>query len=87
MSKFAFKVRETYSDTIVVESDTYEHAYQKLENALWYGDLFIDEDNDPDTTISDDTDAYKQIFGEEYDKLEEDKRLYIRGVHYISDRR
>ncbi len=64
--KFAIKVIETRTGTIVVEAEDYLQAEEKVKDAYDCGNISLDYDNSSiDMEIEDDTANYLDIFGEE----------------------
>lgn len=72
--KFAIKMTETLSRTIIVEADNFYDAHRKVKDKYNNGDLILTADNSVvELECEDDTDNYVEIFGEdEYAKLEVD---------------
>ena len=64
--KYAIKVTELLTRTLIVEADTYDEAEDKIANAFYKGALVLHEDNSAvDLECENDTDNYIEIFGEE----------------------
>lgn len=71
--KFAVKVTETLTNTVIVEADNYLEAEEKVKNAYDNCDLILNADNSAvDVEFENDTDNYIEIFGkEEFESMEE----------------
>ena len=64
--KYAIKVREILTRTIIVEADDHLEARDKVEDAYYKGDLQLYADNSAvDLELENDTENYIEIFGEE----------------------
>ena len=62
--KYAIKVTELLTRTVIVEADTYDDAEDKVADAFYKGSLVLHEDNSAvDLECADDTEEYIQIFG------------------------
>ena len=90
MSRFAVNIKETASDTFLVEAENYEEAkeiIQKMYNDGKIGLSAVDYDC-KETIFSDDTENYEQLFTEEelhsfpYVNPPE---YCIHGVYYVED--
>lgn len=71
--KYAVKMIETLTRTVVVEADDYTEAEDKVADAYGKGCLYLDADNaSVKLSLEDDTKEYIEIFGAEgFKKLEE----------------
>lgn len=71
--KFAVKVTETLTNTVIVEADNYLEAEEKVKNAYDNCDLILNADNSAvDVEFKNDTDNYIELFGkEEFESMEE----------------
>ena len=64
--KYAIKVTELLTRTVVVEADTYDEAEDKIVDAFNNGALVLHEDNSAvDLECENDTENYIEIFGKE----------------------
>lgn len=64
--KYAIKVTELLTRTVVVEADTYDEAEDKIADAFNNGALVLHEDNSAvDLECENDTENYIEIFGKE----------------------
>ena len=64
--KYAIKVTELLTRTLIVEADTYDEAEDKIANAFYNGALVLHEDNSAvDLECANDTKEYIEIFGED----------------------
>ena len=64
--KYAIKVTEFLTRTVIVEADTYDEAEDKVANAFYKGALVLHEDNSAvDLGYENDTKNYIEIFGED----------------------
>lgn len=75
MKKYALKITETYTRTVVVEVEDdqdYLTAEDKCSNAYYDGTIALNADNSAvDVEIENDTENYIEIFGkEEFEKMD-----------------
>ena len=64
--KYAIKVTELLTRTVIVEADTYDEAEDKVADAFYKGALVLHEDNSAvDLNCDNDTGNYIEIFGKE----------------------
>lgn len=65
--KYAIKVTELLTRTVIVEADTYDEAEDKVADAFYKGALVLHEDNSAvDLECNDDTEDYIEVFGKEF---------------------
>lgn len=75
MKKYALKITETYTRTVVVEVEDeqdYLTAEDKCAEAYYAGTITLNADNSAvDVEIENDTENYLEIFGkEEFEKMD-----------------
>lgn len=64
--KYAVKMTETLTRTVVIEADDYLEAEDKIDDAYGHGGLWLDADNaSVELSLEDDTKEYIEIFGED----------------------
>lgn len=64
--KYAVKMIETSTRTVVVDTDNYMKAEEKVTDAYDNGSLWLDADNaSVELCLENDTENYIEIFGEE----------------------
>ena len=75
--KFAIKITEFLTRTVVVEADTYEKAERKVSDAYYKGNIQLHADNSAvDFEFENDTDNYIEIFGEkEFNMMTQDEDI------------
>lgn len=75
MKKYALKITETYTRTVVVDvkdDQDYLRAVDKCADAYYDGKIILNADNSVvDIEIENDTENYLEIFGkEEFEKMD-----------------
>lgn len=75
--KYAVKVTELLTRTVVVEAEDYLNAEDKVAEAYYGGNLQLNGDNSSvDLELENDTENYIEIFGEEeFKAMEVDENL------------
>ena len=70
--KYAVKLTELLTRTVVVEAEDYLEAEDKVADAYYKGDVQLYADNSAvDLELENDTDNYIEIFGkEEFERME-----------------
>lgn len=70
--RFAVKVTESLTRTIIVDGDNYEEAVDKVMNEYNNGNLVLHADNSTlELECNDDTENYLEIFGnDEFEKMD-----------------
>ena len=64
--KYAIRVTEILTRTVIVEADTYDEAEDKVADAYYKGILLLHADNSAvDLECENDTEDYIKIFGTE----------------------
>lgn len=71
--KYAIKIEEILTRTVVVDHvNSLEEAKEKVKKAYDAGNLMLTADNATvELELSDDTECYEEIFGDDFDKLPE----------------
>ena len=75
--KYAIKITESWSRTVIVEADSYDDGVNKLEMAYEGDELTINPDNAilSELSCENDTENYVDLFGqEEFDNMSIDIR-------------
>ena len=75
--KYAVKLRETLTRTVIVEAEDYLEAEDKVADAYYRGDIQLHADNSAvDLELDNDTEEQINIFGkEEFESLEVSEEL------------
>ena len=64
--KFAMRITETFTRTVIVEADNYVNAHNAVIDAFNEGKISLNYDNsNDDMIIENDTDNYIEIFGKD----------------------
>ena len=71
MKKYAIKVKETHTRTIIVDAEDYLAAEDKVADAYYDGRIILDVDNSAiDVELENDTENYIEIFGKkDFEKM------------------
>ena len=74
--KYAIKITESWSRTVIVEADSYEDGVNKLEMAYDDNEITLTPDNAiSELSCENDTENYVDLFGqEEFDNMSIDIR-------------
>ena len=74
--KYAIKITESWSRTVIVEADSYEDGVNKLEMAYEGDEITLTPDNAiSELSCENDTENYVDLFGqEEFDNMSIDIR-------------
>lgn len=77
MAKYAVKITETLTRTVIVDADDYMKAEDKVADAYYEGNLQLHADNSAvDVDFENDTEDYIEIFGkEEFEAMETCKKI------------
>ena len=71
MAKHAVKITETLVKVEIVESESYEEAEGKVEEAYFGCDIILNADNSAvDVEFSNDTDFYLENMADEFENME-----------------
>ncbi len=74
--KYAIKAEEILTRTVIVDHvSSLDEAKEKVKNAYNAGNLMLSADNSTiELTLSNDTESYRKIFGEDFDKYQSPKK-------------